>query len=127
MPAGYDSHIGLVTPHRRQHSDGTSQAYARSLPGYAETYLAGLHQPKMTGRQAMDASLQELQQAAFSGQGLHHTAFSEQELQQSALAGQSLQQAALVQQGLNQSVLTGHAHSFTPHTPIPWMHLVRLQ
>ena len=126
MSAGCESHLSSSTPHRRHHSNDSSQAYARRLQ--AEAYLAGLQQASGGGLQSMATSMQGLQRAGLSEQGLQRTALSEQELQQS-LAGQSLQQAALVQQGLNQSTLAGlsqnalsghsHMHSFSPHTPIP--------
>ncbi len=71
----FDHPPGLVTPHRRLHSDVTNQSYAKSL---GSDTMAELHMPSQQPRRSMDSARAGLHASCFqrqdSGAGLHPSA-----------------------------------------------------
>ncbi len=73
----FDHPPGLVTPHRRLHSDVTNQSYAKPL---GSDTMAELHMPSQQPRRSMDSARAGLSASCFqrqdSGAGLHPSALS---------------------------------------------------
>ena len=73
----FDHPPGLMTPHRRLHSDVTNQSYAKPL---GSDTMAELHMPRQQPRRSMDSARAGLHASCFprqdSGAGLHPSALS---------------------------------------------------
>lgn len=78
MSPAFDHTPGLVTPHRRLHSDVTNQSYAKPLAGSGSDTMAELHMPSRQARRSMDSARAGLNASCFqrqdSGAGLHPSA-----------------------------------------------------
>ncbi len=76
----FDHPPGLVTPHRRLHSDVTNQSYAKPLAGSGSDLMAELHMPSQQARRSMDSARAGLHASCFqrqdSGAGLHPSALN---------------------------------------------------
>ena len=138
----FDHPPGLMTPHRRLHSDVTNQSYAKSLAGSGSDTMAELHMPSPQPRRSMDSATAGLHPSALglgagpyhhyssmegqsSGAGLHQTGFTEQRqntmqrLCPTALTGQGPTQMFSAQHLIPESNLPGQLLSWGADGPSP--------
>ncbi|DBA77218.1 hypothetical protein WJX77_008852 [Trebouxia sp. C0004] len=143
LSPAFDHPPGLVTPHRRLHSDVTNQSYAKPLAGSGSDTMAELPMQNHHARRSMDSARAGLHASCFqrqdSGPGLHPSALNlgARPYHHSSIEGQGsgtgLHQTGLTEQkqntmqGLCPTALTGQgptqmfsAQHLIPESNLPW-------